>query len=29
LPHDSVAVIVQHGGYGHIVGAAVLSHPEF
>jgi len=29
LPHDSVAVVVQHGGFGHIVGAAVLAHPEF
>jgi len=29
LPHDGVAVVVQRGGYGHIVGAALLSHPEF
>ncbi|HWA88491.1 MAG TPA: DUF1223 domain-containing protein [Rhizomicrobium sp.] len=29
LPHDAVAVVVQRGGYGHIVGAAVLSHPDF
>jgi hypothetical protein len=30
LPHDSVVVIVQSGGgYGKIVGAAMLSHPAF
>jgi hypothetical protein len=29
LPHDSVAVVVQHGGYGHVVGSAMLSHPDF
>ena len=29
LPHDAVAVVVQHGGYGRIVGAGVLAHPEF
>jgi hypothetical protein len=29
LPHDAVAVVVQHGGYGHIVGSAWLSHPDF
>ena len=29
LPHDGVAVIVQQGGYGHVIGAAYISHPEF
>ena len=29
LPHDSVAVVVQRGGYGHVVGAAMLPHPDF
>jgi hypothetical protein len=29
LPHDAVAVVVQHGGYGHIAGSAVLNHPDF
>jgi hypothetical protein len=29
LPHDGVAVIVQQGGYGHVIGAAYLSRPEF
>jgi hypothetical protein len=29
LPHDAVAVVVQSGGYGKIVGAAMLSHPDF
>lgn len=29
LPHDGVAVVVQKGGYGHVVGAAMLSHPDF
>lgn len=29
LPHDGVAVVVQRGGYGHIVGAAMLAHPDF
>jgi hypothetical protein len=30
LPHDSVVVVVQSGGgYGKIVGAAMLSHPAF
>jgi len=29
LPHDSVAVVVQRGSYGHIVGAAALAHPDF
>jgi len=29
LPHDGVAIIVQQGGYGHIIGAAYVAHPEF
>lgn len=29
LPHDAVAVVVQSGGYGKIVGAAMLNHPDF
>jgi|SRR5579871_582784 len=29
LPHDGVAVIVQQGGYGHVIGAAYISRPEF
>ncbi len=29
LPHDCVAVVVQRGGYGHVVGAATLWHPDF
>ena len=29
LPHDAVAVVMQRGGYGHVVGAAVLNHPDF
>jgi hypothetical protein len=29
LPHDGVAVVVQRGGYGHVVGAALLDHPQF
>jgi hypothetical protein len=29
LPHDAVAVVVQHGGYGHIMGSAMLNRPEF
>jgi len=29
LPHDSVAVVVQRGGYGRIVGATLLSHPAY
>ena len=29
LPHDSVAVVVQRGGYGHVVGAATMQHPDF
>ncbi len=29
LPHDGVAVVVQRGGYGHVVGSALLNHPDF
>ena len=30
LPHDSVAVVVQEGGgYGQVVGATMLSHPDY
>ncbi|HEY4943754.1 MAG TPA: DUF1223 domain-containing protein [Rhizomicrobium sp.] len=29
MPHDGVAVIVQEDGYGHIVGAAYVSRPDF
>jgi hypothetical protein len=29
LPHDAVAVIVQQGGYGRVVGATVISHPDY
>jgi hypothetical protein len=29
LPHDAVAVVVQQGGYGRVVGASVLDHPDF
>jgi hypothetical protein len=30
LPHDGVVVVVQSGGgYGKVVGAAMLSHPAF
>lgn len=28
-PHDSVAVIVQQGGYGRIVGSARIGHPDY
>ncbi|MEI9991075.1 MAG: DUF1223 domain-containing protein [Rhizomicrobium sp.] len=28
-PHDGVAVIVQQGGYGHVLGAALLSRPDY
>jgi hypothetical protein len=27
--HDAVAVVVQQGGYGHVIGAAYLSHPDY
>ncbi len=29
LPHDAVAVVVQQGGYGRVVGATLVSHPDF
>lgn len=29
LPHDAVAVLVQHGGYGHVIGASYIAHPDF
>jgi hypothetical protein len=29
LPHDAVAVLVQHGGYGHVIGASYMAHPDF
>jgi len=29
LPHDAVAVVVQQGGYGRVVGATLLSHPDY
>ena len=29
LPHDGVAIVVQQGGYGHVVGASYIARPEF
>jgi len=29
LLHDSVAVVVQQGGYGRVIGAAQISHPDY
>jgi hypothetical protein len=29
LPHDAVAVLVQQGGYGRVVGATLISHPDY
>ncbi|MEJ0026962.1 MAG: DUF1223 domain-containing protein [Rhizomicrobium sp.] len=29
VPHDGVAVIVQQGGYGHVLGAAMISRPDY
>jgi hypothetical protein len=29
LPHDGVAVVVQQGGYGHVIGAAYVSRPDY
>jgi hypothetical protein len=29
LPHDAVAVVVQEGGYGRVVGATLISHPDY
>jgi hypothetical protein len=28
-PHDGIAVLVQQGGYGRVIGAASLEHPNF
>jgi hypothetical protein len=28
-PHDEVAVVVQENGYGRIIGAALLAHPDY
>jgi hypothetical protein len=28
VSHDSIAVVVQQGGYGRILGAAMIEHPE-
>lgn len=29
LPHDGVAIVVQQGGYGHVIGAFYVARPEF
>jgi hypothetical protein len=29
LAHDAVAVVVQQGGYGRVVGATLISHPDY
>jgi hypothetical protein len=29
MPHDAVAVVVQQAGYGRVVGATLLSHPDY
>ena len=29
LPHDALAVVVQQAGYGRVVGANLLDHPDF
>ena len=29
VPHDAVAVVVQQGGYGRVVGATLISHPDY
>jgi hypothetical protein len=29
LPHDALAVVVQQGGYGRVVGATMVSHPDY
>jgi hypothetical protein len=30
LPHDAVAVVIQGGnGYGHVMGATLISHPDY
>lgn len=28
-PHDSIAVLVQQGGYGRVVGAALIDRPDY
>lgn len=28
-PHEGIAVIVQQGGYGRVLGAALMDHPNF
>jgi hypothetical protein len=28
-PHDGLAVVVQQGGYGRVLGAALMDHPNF
>jgi len=28
-PHDAIAVVVQEGGYGRVIGAAMIGHPEY
>jgi hypothetical protein len=28
-PHDAIAVVVQQGGYGRIVGAAMIGRPDY
>ncbi len=28
-PHDGIAVVVQQGGYGRVIGAAAIDHPNF
>lgn len=29
LAHDGIAIVVQRGGYGHVLGAAYLSRPDY
>jgi hypothetical protein len=28
-PHDALAVVVQQNGYGRIIGAAIIGHPDY
>jgi hypothetical protein len=28
-PHDAIAVVVQQGGYGRVIGAAMIGHPDY
>ncbi len=28
-PHDAIAVVIQQGGYGRIIGAALLARPDY